>query len=181
MKVPKVSDVPPSAVRKTFDAAKKTTYLTIDIPLSAQSKMRSLSAAAKSSDGEIDITFRLEYKGVSASDLSAAQMSISFLRSRGSVEKLLVDNSVEVQADAYQFSYPDAAHETEQLTFNDGGASAAAPPLTKERVTIKLLPEDLQQIAFANRLDIKIGKEEIRVSSIQLAELRKTLLSYNAN
>lgn len=180
MRAPKSSDLPPSAVRKTYDRAKNIVSVTIDIPLSTQSRDAAIAGRPRVSAGQADLSFRLDYKGPSASDLSAAYLSMSFVSLSGQVEKFTAGGVIEVQADAYEYSYPDAAYEKEQLTpANDSPLTTAA--LTAERITIKLLLEDLQQMALANRLDIKVGKESLRVRSIQLADLRKTLLSFNAH
>lgn len=85
------------------------------------------------------------------------------------------DTAVELQADAYEYRYQEIDYQTEKVTGMDTAA------LEKEQLKIDLPLEDLQQLAFANRLQIKIGNKELQVKSIQLAELRQTIFSHNAN
>ncbi|MEJ7615710.1 MAG: hypothetical protein WKF30_01755 [Pyrinomonadaceae bacterium] len=136
MKPPIASDLPPSAVRKTFDRARNTASVTIDIPLSIQSREAAIPGRPRISAGQIDLSFRLDYKGPSVSDLSAAYLTITFVSLSGQLQKFTAGNVIEVQADAYEYSYPDAAHEKEQLTPPSDTPEGAA--LTAERITLKL-------------------------------------------
>ena len=179
LKVPKSTDLPPSHTRKRFDRAKNTTYVNIDIPLSPQTSSQSVMGGQRVTAGESSISFHLEYKGSSASDLSAAYLIINFVSEQSQVGKFTAGSNIEVNADGYQYSYQSVSHQTEQITSSSNATSSS--PLQKESIVVKLPIADLQQIAFANRLDIKLGKEELRVKSIQLIDLRKTILSHNAN
>lgn len=172
LKAPTISDVPPSTVQKRFDGAKKTTYVTIDVPLSAQSRNRMLPKAAPIAAGEADLSFELAYKGAAATDLSGARLTLSFVVPAGQALKLTASDAVELQADAYEYRYQNVNYQLEQVL-------GEALPLEKERITVDLPFEDVQQIAFANQLKIKVGKRELPVKSIQLAQLRQIVFSNN--
>lgn len=174
LKQPKVSDVPPSSVQRGYDSKKRVTYVLIDIPLSDGSRRRALPGGVRAA-GEIDVNFRLEYKGASASDLSAAYMKITFVKAAAPTGEIAAGGAVEVTADAYQYRYDDAVYNTENLSVKD------AAPLKGESVTVTLQLEDVQQFAFANQLDVKVGAAELKIKSLQLAEFRRVVLSYNAN
>lgn len=179
LKVPKSSELPPSKIRKRFDRSKNTTYVTIDVPLAQPNLNQPVATENKPAVGETSISFQLEYIGASASELSAAYLTINFDGDVSRDEQLTSDSEVEVQADAYQYRYQSIERKLEQVT--SAGSSTRMVPLKKASITVQILLEDLQQLAYANRLDIKLGKKQLRVRSIQLGDLRKTLISQNAN
>jgi hypothetical protein len=179
LKVPKRGDFPPSNIRKRFDRPKNTTYVDIDVPLVQQNQSLSMVGEDGLTAGETSLSFRLEFKGSSASELTAAYLTINFDDAPSHDEQFKSGSEVEVQADAYQFSYQSIGHKTEQVISTENVGRPT--PLKKESISIKLPLEDLQQVAYANRVDIKLGKKKLRVRSIQLGDLRKTLIAQNAN
>lgn len=179
LKVPKGSDLPPSNIRKRFDRSKNTTYVDIDVPLPQQSRSGAVTSEEHITVGEIGLSFRLEYKGSSASELSAAYLTINFVGDGNWDESPTSATEVEVRADAYQYAYQSTGHNTEQTT--DAENAARPTSLKKESVTVELPLGDLQQVAYSYQVVIRIGKKELRVRSIQLADLRKTLIAQNAN
>lgn len=179
LKVPKGGDLPPSSIRKTFDRPKNTTYVDIDVPLPQQSRSGAIISEEQITAGELSLRFRLEYKGSSASELSAAYLTVNFVGDGNRGEAATSGSVVEVRADAYQYTYQSTGHKTEQMTSTDNAARPS--PLKKESVTIELPLEDLQQVAYAYQVVIRIGKKELRVRSIQLSDLRKTLIAQSAN
>lgn len=178
LKVERAPALPPSNIRKRFDRQKNITYVDIDVPLPQREQSEPVTAGQRVSTGEISLSFRLEYKGASASELAAVHLTISFTGSEKLAEGQTSGREVEVRADAYRYTYQSVVSKTEPLPEN---AARPAPPPGGESVTVELPLEDLQQVAYANRVDIKVGKKELRVRSIQLGDLRKTLIAQNAN
>ncbi len=179
LKVPERGALPPSNITKRFDRPKNMTYVDIDVPLPQQERSGAIRAEEPITGGENSLRFRLEYKGSSASELSAAYLTINFVGGGNRDEASTSGSEVEVRADAYQYTYQSTGHETKKMTPAENADRSA--PLRKENVTIKLQLEDLQQIAYAYQVVIKVGRKELRVRSIQLADLRKTLIAQNAN
>ena len=178
LKVERAGALPPSSIRKRFDRQKNITYVDIDVPLPQREQSAPVTTAGQPvSTGEISLSFRLEYKGASASELSAAHLTISFTGGEKLAEGQTSGREVEVRADAYQYTYQSAGSLTEPTP--ESAARSAMPG--GESITVELPLEDLQQVAYANRVDIKVGKKELRVRSIQLGDLRKTLIAQNAN
>lgn len=172
LKAPTVNDVPPSNVQKRFDRAKKMTYVTIDLALSEQSRLRSLPKAPPAAAGEVDVSFELAYKGAAATDLSAARLTLNFVVPAGQSLKLTANDALELQADAYEYRYQEVDYQLEQVP------DVAA--LERERVSVALPVEDVQQIAFASQVKIKVGKKDLALKSIQLTPLRQTVFSNNS-
>ncbi len=164
---------------KTLRGDHNSSGKTIDVPLPQQARSGAATSEEQVTVGELSLRFRLEYKGSSASELSAAYLTVNFVGDGNRGEASTSGSEVEVRADAYQYTYQSTGHKTEQMTSADNAARPS--PLKKESVTIELPLEDIQQVAYAYQVVIRIGKKELRVRSIQLAGLRKTLIAQNAN
>ncbi|MCA1815956.1 MAG: hypothetical protein LC746_06030 [Acidobacteria bacterium] len=175
MKKPDHVAAAPSHPHRSYDAAHDATYVNIDIPLVSHTE-RKLSATALAFEGrDVFLTFQLAYRGKHNDDLVAAYIVIEST-SAPDAKAPALDGArrLEVRADAYEYAY-DLTDYKAGTADQTGATQKNAPALRREIAIFRIEPDDLLQIAPANRVELKLGTEEFTVKSPQLTELRRTL------
>ncbi|MDT7542446.1 MAG: hypothetical protein QOE33_2350 [Acidobacteriota bacterium] len=175
LKKPDKLEVEPSHSRHAYDAAHDTTYVNIDIALVSHVE-RKLSAGALAFEGrDLVLTFQLAYGGKRTDDLRAAYIVLESTSAPGDTgDHLSNARRLELQADAYEYSYERTDYKT-GIAAQTGAALKNAPPLRREIAIFRIETADLSEISFANRLELKLGTENFTVKSPQLADLRRAL------
>lgn len=175
MKKPEHVSAAPSHAHRSYDAAHDATYVNIDIPLASHTE-RALSPTAVSFEGrDVLLTVQLAYRGKRAEDLAAAYLVVESTAAPDAKAPPLADAlRLEVRADVYEYSYERTEYKTGTAS-QTGASQRGAPQLKREIVVFRIEPEDLSQIAPANRVELKLGAEEFTIKSPQLTELRRTL------
>jgi hypothetical protein len=204
LKKPPQPVLPAARQRKYYDSARNVTYVNVDITLTGHragsvnttganangagakdaktkgKKDASKKDAGATADGApaadvrgVALVFQLIYKGATTTDLSAAYLFVQATAPPDEPARLSAVKRLDMDADGYLFGYDRVDYRTE--TFETKGAAALV--LQREAAVFELSPADLPQMANAGRLAVKFGAETFTVNSVQLAELRSTLIS----
>lgn len=145
-------------------------------PSGARTTAAGASGAGAGSAGanggrSLALVFQLLYKGATTTDLSAAYLFVQATAPAEQPARLSAVKRLDIDADGYLFGYDRADYRTEKV------AAPGAGVLLREAAVFQLSPDDLPQLANAGRLAVKFGAETFTINSVQLAELRRTLVS----
>jgi hypothetical protein len=173
MKKPERVEVPPLMARRSYDPAHDTTYLNVPVTLLSHEDEKRAGGAVAFAGRELTLTFQLAYKGKRTEDLAAVYVFLESTTAEGEGDKLSAVERLGVKADDYRYAYARLSYKTASVSL--AGAARVAPTVRKEVVVFKLTPDDLSQIAGANRLELQLGAEAFTVRSPQLTDLRRTL------
>jgi hypothetical protein len=187
LKRPEQPTLPAARLRKYYDSARNVTYVNVDITLDAPRAAGSATPSNKNANGtnasgavttgasvgrSVALVFQLIYKGATTTDLSAAYVFVQATAPPEQPARLMNVKRLDIDADGYLYGYDRTDYRTEKVAGNEG-----ALVLQREAAVFQLSPDDLPQLANAGRLAVKFGAETFTVNSVQLAELRRTLVS----
>lgn len=177
MKKPAHVEVAPSHQRRTYDAAHDATYLNVDIPLATHTE-RKVAAGALAFEGrDLLLVFQLAYAGKRTDDLRAAYLVLETTYPPAEPgDRLANVRHIDLGADPYEYAY-DRTDYKAGAAEQSGAAGRDAPALKREIAVFKMELEDLQHIADATRLELKLGAETYTVKSPQLADLRHVIVT----
>ncbi|MDQ3907515.1 MAG: hypothetical protein M3268_04140, partial [Acidobacteriota bacterium] len=161
--------------RRYYDAAHDTTYLNVDIPLAAHTE-RKVAAGALAFEGrDFTLVFQLAYAGKRTDDLRAAYLVLETTYPPNEPgDRLSGVRHIGLGADPYEYAYDRSDYKTGTAS-QSGAAGRDAPALRREIAVFKIELEDLQHIADATRLELKLGAETYTIKSPQIADLRHVL------
>ncbi len=174
LKSPKSTEAPPATVRTRYDRARNATYVQVDIPLSSPRENKPAGGVAGAAGGTT-ISFQLAYRGKSTSGLSAAYLIINSTIGTDQVREFDSEKQVSLAADGYLYKYDRIDYPDEQV--EPTASQSDTRRIIQESIIVKLHLDDLSQIANSNKLEIRVGKVEFVVKSLQLIELRRALIS----
>jgi hypothetical protein len=178
LKKPDKVEVAPSRTHRSYDAAHDTTYVNVDITLLARNADEKLAGGALAFAGrEVTLTFQFAYSGKRTDDMTAAYLILESTTAPDQQgDHLSAARHLDINADAYRYAYERADYKTTTAT-TGGAAQKGAPPLKREMVVFRLPVEDLPEIANANRVELNFGTEVFTLKSMQLIDLRRTLIT----
>lgn len=165
----------PSHEHRAYDAAHDATYVNVDIPVISHTE-RALAPGAVAFEGrDLTLTFQLAYRGKRTDDLVAAYLVVeSTTAPDDTVEHLSAARRLELHADAYEYAYDRTDYKTGTVE-QTGAVQRGAPALRREVAIFRLEVADLSEIAPANRVELKLGAEQLTLKSPQLTDLRRAL------
>ena len=166
--------MPPLMERRRYDPEHDTTYVSVPVTLLGHEDRALASGALTFAGREVTLTFQLAYRGKRTEDLAAVYVFLESTTAEGAGDKLSAVERLEIRADVYRYAYARLSYKTASVPLV-GAVPRPAPTVRKEVVVFKLAPDDLSQIANANRLELQAGAESFTVKSPQLTDLRRTL------
>jgi hypothetical protein len=175
MKRPEHVEVAPSHQRRSYDAEHDTTYVNVDIPLVRHEERKAAAGAVAFAGRDLVLVFQLAYAGRRTDDLRAAYLVVESTSAPDDpAGRLSGALRLELSADPYEYTYDRRDYKTGEAD-QSGAAGRDAPPLKREIAVFPVEIEDLQHIADASRLELKLGAESYTVKSPQLTDLRHVL------